>query len=502
MGKILPASAILVVFMIMAGLNRGFDISDEGLYVLLADPLQANVAGIFNYDLLLKLNYQLFGYSFSLVELRFLRLLLYLAGAWALIGFWKNVAEEHKLDWSHFWILCLGIFSGYAFLPPTLSYNSLTVVLTCFWLKLISEAEFSVKTVILLGVVLAFFAYVKISLVMIFILMTILAILFLKKENPFKVVLLFLPFIFLELIFFMLLDENALTRLTDGIPLNRQRPTYQLVHLIKSVLVGVFWVAIPAFFFFGVGYLGRTKKNALYNIMAIVAIGGFCLVCFLTHVTEEWNHIVLIFSAAVLGYYFGKGPSPFGILNLWAIILFLLPFLLHFGSNVYWLRIGIHYWVFWIMAFFLLSKIEPRKLSIPISFISLVLVFNGIWWHPFGLDTPLWTEKVEWIRNGNETIYIDREQVELAKKIKEWKSLSGNTELLAAYRIPGLVWLADLRIPYSPGFWEERQLIIFFKSQPKEMIYCNLEALPKDWSFGHAKNLGQIQGNNFQLLWD
>ena len=127
MSKLAPFAVMACVFLVFTGINRGFDISDEGLYVLLADPRQDNVAGIFNYDLIFKLIYQGIGYSFSLVELRILRLIGYLMGALALTGFWKNVSAEPKMSAEVFWISCLGLFSVMVFclLPyPTIRSRS------------------------------------------------------------------------------------------------------------------------------------------------------------------------------------------------------------------------------------------------------------------------------------------------------------------------------------------------------------------------------------------
>ena len=62
----------------------GFDISDEGLYAFLADPLQPNPQAVFNYDLFFKLIFSLTELKFSLIQLRLLRLLGYLIAAWSL----------------------------------------------------------------------------------------------------------------------------------------------------------------------------------------------------------------------------------------------------------------------------------------------------------------------------------------------------------------------------------------------------------------------------------
>ena len=116
----------------------GFDISDEGLYAFLADPLQPNPQAVFNYDLFFKLIFSLTELKFSLIQLRLLRLLGYLIAAWSLALFFKNYFAHKKASWQIFSFIFIGICLGYAFLPQTLSYNSLNVTLSCVWLAVLS----------------------------------------------------------------------------------------------------------------------------------------------------------------------------------------------------------------------------------------------------------------------------------------------------------------------------------------------------------------------------
>lgn len=500
--RLLVASVICIVLLVLAGLNRGFDISDEGLYVLLADPRQANVAGIFNYDLFFKLIYLLFGYEFTLVDLRLIRLISYLFGAWALMGFWKNISGEEKSDFRVFWIACLGIFVGYAFLPPTLSYNSLVVVLTCFWLKYLSKPALSWWSILGLGFVIALMAYVKIS-VLPFLMLISLLVIWVKNLDKLKLTLvLFLPLLVLECFFWLTLGENAAMRLWEGIPSNRYRPTYQFTYLIKSVLVGIFWPILLAVLFFLCGYTARFKKVTLGYFVWLLASGVGFWVAYQTHITPEWNHLVLLFSAAVIAYRMGKRELGLFELNPWMLLLFILPFALHFGSNVYWLRIGTHYWVFWILGLMLIAKSKVGSFALPLAMLSILLVFNGIWWHPFGQERPLWTEKLPLHRTAGEVIYLNAEEIVIAEKIKGLKIGEGRYEILAAYRIPGLVWLAGKNVPFSPGFWELAQIETFFKNQPQQLIYSGQEELPRKWRFHHQSDLGSFQGNRILHLWN
>lgn len=501
MNKLLAGASILCVVMVIFGINRGFDYSDEGLYVMLADPFQENVAGIFNYDLFFKLVHHSTGYSFSIVELRILRLLSYFAGAWALASFWKNISGEQKIRFEIFWISCLGLFAGYAFLPPTLSYNSLAVVLVCLWLSLLSKEEMWRSTYFFLGLILAVLVYVKVTTALLLFPLSFLILIFWKKLKALSFLLLVLPLILVELSFLALFGENALTRLQEGIPLNTQRTGYNLGLMVKSIAVGGFWIASSGILFFGLGYL-KKSKSSFFIAMQIIAGFAIVVISYLTHITDEWNHLALLFVAAFFGFQYGYGNFKPTKTNLWVLLLFLLPFILHFGSNVYWLRIGIHYFVFWILAGLWLFKNLDWEMEIVISLLCIILVFNGIWWHPFNHEKPLWSEKTTWQIGEREKVFLDPELVSILIEISKFKDQQANPRLLAAYRIPGLPWLVGASIPYSPGIWEKTQLDGFFEDKPKAMIYNKLQNLPEGWKFKHSRYLGAYRSDSLQLLWD
>ena len=498
--KILCGATMLCLAIILIGINRGFDISDEGLYLLLANPLQENQAGIFNYDLFFKALFRFTGYTFSLVQLRLLRLLTYILAALALAGFWKNISGQPKIKSEILWISCLGLFLGYAFLPPTLSYNSLTVVLTSFWLFLITKEQKSFPSILLLGFLLAVWVYVKITLVMIFLPLTFLILIFWKKVKPIYSLGLILPFLALELLFLLLFEENAFLRLQQGIPLNTQRDGYQIGLMVKSIAVGGFWMVLTGAIFAGIAFC-RNRESSLYPAMKIIAAFSLLPICYLTHITEEWNHLFLLAWAGFFGYQAGIGAFKPSKINLWFLLLILLPFFLHFGSNVPWLRIGIHYLVFWVLAARWIRKDLTWEVNLGTGLLAVFLVFNGIWWHPFGHEKPLWSHKIEWeIEEG--AILIDPELAQIASEISDFNRQFSHSQILAAYRIPGLASLTGVTIPLSPTVWEQTQLSALFREKPSAMVYNKLEDLPENWTFRHHQDLGIFRSDTLQLLWD
>ena len=499
MVKFLAGASFVCIAMVLAGVNRGFDISDEGLYVLLADPHQQNVAGIFNYDLFFKLIFKLTGYSFSLVELRITRLLSYLAGAYALARFWKNIRNESQPRPEIFLISLLALMAGFAFLPPSLSYNSLSVVLICFWLGLVSGREVTFSVGLAIGLLLSLLVYIKVTLALIFIPLSILV---LWKRSRLQILFtLLVPFLLFELLFLGFFGENACTRLFAGIPHTSSRPSYQIGSMLKSIAVGGFWIACSATLFFIVGYARRVNSK-LGILFFVIATMGIVTLSYLTHITEEWNHLVLILTAGGLGYCFGRGSEKATPPSLWLGLLLLLPFFLHLGSNVYWLRIGIHYWVFWVLAAMLCFENGMQWVKIAVPLITVLLVFNGIWAHPFGQDKPLWAQKHPWNRDGRETVQLDPELLGIMDALREGGGDDPSQPILAAYRIPGLAWLSGTQVPFSPGIWDQNQLNTFFETKPEKMIFNHLDSLPPDWRYTQHRDLGTYQGDSLQLLWD
>ncbi|MBN7812929.1 hypothetical protein J0A68_18375 [Algoriphagus sp. H41] len=484
--------------MVLAVANRGFDISDEGLYVLLADPLQENQAGIFNYDLFFKLLFRATGYSFSLVELRILRLLSYLLGAWALAAFWKNIRSEVKLSAEMFALCFLGLLFGYGFLPPTLSYNSLAVVLLCFWLYHVSFPQADLGRMLFIGVILGLLVYVKISLALVFYPLT-LFILW-KKTRPASLFALFLPLLLLELLCQAVVGESASSRLALGIPQTGLRPGYQVGVMLKVIAVGVLWTLLPAGAFALLGYLRRTRQVYFYLLLLPVIVGAIWI-CKLTSIAEEWTHVVLIGGAGLLGFCFAYYPRLPVKFNPWAVLLFLFPYLLHFGSNVYWLRIAVHYGVFWMLGLYFCFGHLRKEVLVLASVFAVVLVFNGLWWHPFGQDEALWKEKVAWVRPGGGQVYLDPVLVKILKGMDGDKTGERAGELLAIYRMPGLAWLSGKRLPNTPGIWDREQLDFFIRHQPEQVVYNQQQALPAEWVFGHRHVLGTYQQDSLIKLW-
>ena len=449
MSKSLYFFLAVVLFLVLWSLNKGFDISDEGLYSMMTLPQQENDLGLFNYDLFFQVIYLISKKSFSLVELRILRLLGYFLGAFALLRFLKSQRVSPFSDIESFSILLIFLTGGYAFLPASLSYNSLLVVFSSIWLWILFSTGFKgLGKGLGLGIILAFIFYVKFPVAVLLFLLTGLFLWLQNQANWRNWILIPVPFCLFEGIFWFITDENASIRLWRNLNVYQLRPGYSLDLVLKSPLVGVFWILGAI----GIGWvLAKTYKSRTgiyYPILGLVCI-SFVSLIFWTHITQEWNHVLLLAWAGMSAFELGKRKTQLSLDPVfWLLVL--LPFILHFGSNVYWLRIGIHYLVFWILAAwyagFLHSKIITSSAAV-----LVLLIFIGLVAQPFQ-QVPLWRQNQTWNIPSNSRLQLDSELVQILEKLQP--KLVEQDEILCLYRNPGFAYLLGKRIPRHPVYWE------------------------------------------------
>ncbi|MBN7817540.1 hypothetical protein [Algoriphagus pacificus] len=496
---LLTFSCLFSLALILFGINKGFDWSDEGLYLLLLDPDQENFAGVYFYDLFFKLAFQGFGTKLGIIDSRVLRLLFYFLAAIFCSEFWKNLKQKSTYSWNYAVVFLLALFSGYAFLPPSLSYNSLSVVIACAWLTLISKESGKLLTHLLIGFLLALLVYVKITAAFTLGVIT-MGLWFWRKEFNWKSsICLILPFLILELLFYTSLNQSAINRIKNSFDIIGARPDYQWLLLIKNNLVGVFWIALIALPTFLLAIMRYANKS--WNLALIVCLA--LIISYVTMVTQEWSHAIMIGTAAFLAWRIGKTDWRQVPLQekQQLLVLILLPFALHFGSNVYWMRLSIHYWIFWLIGAMLLTSKEEKlikRVGVSISFLSPVLLLSGIWIMPFS-EIPLWNSNTPWEYAPGKHIYLTSEMVEVLENIKAQTIDLKDEEFIAVYRNPGWLVLLDRTSPHSPGFWDKEQLQSIYPDFPagfKAILYFPYQELPNPLpSSFESKEYKMAQGN-------
>jgi hypothetical protein len=465
MQKVLVLFTILVIIF---AIPRGFDISDEGVYALLAVPSQKNIAGIFNYDLFFKLFYKITGIEFGLIGLRILRLITCLIAAASLTIFWGNFAPKEKNKPSVFLISLFGVLGSYGFLAQTLSYNSINLMCGCLWLGLISRQKFTSSALILLGITLALLLYSKITVCLVLSVLT-LGILSwnIDRKEWIKIpIFLSLPLLLMELIFYFALGESGLLRSLAAQEMLAFRPDYHFMIIVKYTLVGVFWSLLVISPFFLAGYLSWIKS--WYSIpVLVISICAFLIISYLTKMTDEINHILLFGTLGVLGYQIGNtsiSKMNFRQVGFLALLI-VFPFILHFGSNVYFLRLGIHYWVFWIFALLFIMRLNNLKEKIIFQFLlpvfTFILIINGISLYAFNYYS-FFQETASFEYRSGKHIRIPLSQSEIYTELKNEIARSGKTGILPIFRNPGLAYMIGETHPKTPGIWSSHQFDYFY----------------------------------------
>ncbi|EAZ82423.2 hypothetical protein ALPR1_09420 [Algoriphagus machipongonensis] len=500
---VLLVSTLLCLCLILVGINRGFDVTDEGLYLLLINPVQENEGAFFNYDLFFKLIYQISSIDFGIIGSRLIRLISYSLGAFFCALFWKNIHEQEDFNWDVFMVSLLAIFGGYSFLPPSLSYNSLSVVLACIWLYCTSIKGEKLQKYICLGIVLALMAYVKITACISLSFLTILILLWRKELKLKGILFLVLPVPILELVFYFFLGESLLTRINTSLSIIQGRPDYDWYLLLKHNLVGIFWFSMVFLPGFILSKWIKINFKAKFFLLAVIVI----IVFYFTKITAEWTHLVMLISAAFLSYVLGQiqWTKISSLHKQLILVLICIPFALHLGSNVYWMRLAIHYWLFWVLAILLVwphFKEVTLGFSSTLATVAFILVFAGRWFQPFE-GIPLWESNTKWEYRQGKNIYLSKEMVDVLRDLKEKTNVIPEGELIAVYRNAGWLVLLNRTSPFNPGIWDKEQLIFHFSKFPKGVegiIYFPYQELPKLNLADYLVNRYQLKQGEMNLL--
>lgn len=497
MDKILSWGILGVYFgVIFFALNKGFDFSDEGMYVLMFDPLQPNVSGLLNYDLFSKLIFQTTGFRFGIVDLRVMRLLLYVLAAGFVLRFWLALFPEDGKNGNRailYPVFLLSLFGGYAFLPQSLSYNSLTVVLSGFLLGIYGPAYWDGKSkfsiLLLTGVLLAFLFYTKITVFFGLLLLILVFELLAKKKIVHILFPILLPLFLMESVFGLVLGKSGLVSLAEAFQLSQIREGYGLLHVLKSLFVGFFWTVL----IFGSGVFGALAfQNGIRNKRLVFALSSFSLAVFSFYwitITEESTYYALFGILFYMGFLsMKKSIRPRDPkVNVLLLVLFCLPFVLHWGSNVYFMRLGVHFlflWVLWTMVWLRTYGEFPqfKKAALVISVFLLPFIVDGLWWRPFGQQS-IFHQTERYIYQENKIIFIDQEQILYLQNLDaNLKTLQAkNLEVLPLYAMPGPIYLLDRQLPKTPGIWNLSHFDTYFADdlKAKVIVFNGSDKLPE-----------------------
>ncbi|AFL85089.1 hypothetical protein Belba_2536 [Belliella baltica DSM 15883] len=482
-------SLLISSFLIIYSWNKGFDLSDEGFYLLMADPLQSNEFNLTRYDLFFKIVHEFFHFEFGIASLRIIRYILYLITLipLALVVIQHNQLTSRTLIFNISITILLSLFLSYGFQPHSLSYNHLNVFFSSCLIfliyKLNNNQALSVWKILWLGLILGFIFYIKISTAL---LLTIVSLVLLIKRHRFtyKLFIIILPLCVFELIFYFRLNQSLLQSVFLHSSLNFNRTDYGIFDLSKNLIVGGVWTSL--FFCSGILIAKSSKiKNLYYKTAFIIFILVIILWCLaMVKIAEPWVFLypaVLLIILGFLSLHYIKKRTRGEDLVIYLLLLF-FPFILHAGSNLYFYWVNIHYSFSWVILIFLISKDNPqlRRFVFLLILGSPLLIWDGLWNRPFQQCGIVENINSYSYREGKE-IYISTSLFNLLGEIKNRLTEHEEIDLIPLYRNPGINYLLGKQVPYIPGYWDQNHFKAIYKEGKNKrlFIYNGVFELPK-----------------------
>ncbi|GHB23710.1 hypothetical protein [Mongoliitalea lutea] len=496
---------LLHLVLVIVAIPRGFDFSDEGLYGLMASPDQENVQRILNYDVFFKLIFQFTSIEFSIIELRFLRLLV-TGVSWIAAMQALRILESKVESWQLV-MLGISVLLSYTFLPQSLSYNHLTVMSGLCMLPIIIKwyhyKKSSLLDVIVIGLLLALLAYVKVTAALGMGLLMVGLLVRSKQLFNWKNLFLYLPFCLMETISYFFLGESrfyeVFIQLMGGVVLVH----YPTSYVVKTLVVGFLWFM----WIFLAGKLIGTTSQFIGNPWIRWSF-GFLMIgwsAYVTFIVPEPSILFVVIFISILGMLSTSAISSSSSVGL-TLLLVGIPWLLHAGSNVYFFRMAIHYLPFWMLFLLSLENTRPRvfkRFFWFFPFASLGLMVYALWLHPFRQPSLLLQNRIYTMGNGQE-ILMDKARMEFLHDIRAYMEQYdvGTDELFSFYQNPGVLYVLGLVHPKVPGVWNAAQLEMLAMDWKdyKLLIFSPEGGSTFPWdAYFEQKYIYEFEGERFEI---
>jgi hypothetical protein len=512
--RVFVLSTISIVFayisyLLLWGLNKGFDITDEGFYLLLyQDNQEAFYSTTFFYNII---KYSL-GHFFTLniLTLRIIRLVFMLITSFIISRYLvmltvTNKNERSFLNIAFFLLSFIGLSSGYTFGPASLSYNHISVfflfisfVLSAFAAEPGSKPYVAIIFMLIAGICTSFVFFTKFSSFFIFLFLQFLF-LFISLTRERRYLLVFFVFglvsgfgyyfifagnigtfypDFLKSI--QLLQSSGYESSSIYLKLLRDFLRFILICGFSSIVVGLYFLA---------GRYPKTGKNDV--ISKIILFIGFIIVTFIFYKTGliaySGKYLYLFFIAFGIALIHGRNSQMKLSKNrMYGLVLFFaIPFIASFGSNN-GILINSIFGIGLVLPFiWLLLKERSRELYVIIISIIITTTLDI---HINYINNPY---RINKLTEQTEKLYFLKDNADLMTDKKTWdliyqlnESLKDfdltTTPIIGIYKMPGVIYLLG---GYSPGYilWNESQKDIFFLALKRtSMDITNSIVLVKD----------------------
>lgn|GEM_PF-5317990 len=464
----------IVLLILFFALGKGVDLTDEGLYFALSQPMQDNYFAQLNQNILFSLFYELTGISFGLKGLRLLKFLLLITSFFAIYP----ILKYYRVG--RFWcfICFFGLFGHYAYFGQSLSYNTLTFFFYCiflkylfthlfqskndfpaFWSGFFSSLAFVSKSttgLLLLALGVVFFLILSWNLN--------------RRFNFIKPTLIFISGFIIVQFFLSLLfvDYNFFEVIKNGLELGSYNSTHNKLSIIKYPLSAFKWILILMFS----GFLLRLtldsdklNKKITYFLSTLILLLWFYLSHDRLDLYRFYEFSFLLFSYFLIGYSL-KNMINFDFESIILLsILLISPLIVSFGTISYHFKGGVLYSFFLFVLLSILNRYEYDKshfVKFGIIVIVLLLtskIFLNTIYLPFKQPSLLSQLKPYTYLNERK-ILLPQNYYDYLTKLNHVfdKYTSKEDKILGLYEMPGDILLAGRYHAINPCFWEQYQL--------------------------------------------
>lgn len=470
---------ITVFFILFYSIDKGIDLTDEGLYLALSQPTQENYFAQLNQKVIFDIFYNFFGISFGLIGLRILKFIFLIVSFMAfypLLNYFKI-----KLFWK---IFCFfGLFSQYAYFSQSLSYNTLAFFFYCLFFSFLFIYIFYSKNLlfVLFAGVFASFAFLAKSttglLLVVFGLLFCLLLTF-KLTKKHEAVLIFSSFLvgfsIMQFAFGLSSKEyNFFQTILNGFDLSSYNSTHNTLALLKYPLSSFRWIIVLIL----AGYFIRISiQEKKLNFKIILFLLGLSLFFWfiLSHdrldIYRTYEFSFLALTYLLIGF------SMTSIVNFQLekkLLLFLIlisPLIVSFGTNSYYFKGGVLYSFFPFLILAILNN-NIDIYSNYIKYIGLLVIilitskiFLNVIYMPFK-QPQLLGSFTKYSYLTDKSIYLPDSYNYYLTDLKQiFEKYTGTTDkILGLYEMPGDILLAGRFHAINPCFWEPYQLEFYLK---------------------------------------
>lgn len=488
--------AIICFFVILWISNKGIMLPDEGVFYAYLNPNTENYHSVINYDLLFKLLYRYTSLQLGIWESRILRITCFLF----VFLLYLYICRKYSFSTPQIGFLFLCVFAGYGIMPQSISYYSLSFIFTSFFIFLyfLFGNNYSKRDAFLYflqGVLCSLLFLVKPTIgIILLILIFIRAVLFLFQKNKYLFFIsLFIPILAFSLFQFWLHVEFPHYSFRGVIEIGNEFQSikqYSTGYIFEKLFSAVKWsfLLMLCGYLFSKEIIISSKHIILSNTFKYLSAFAIIFVFILQHYGSNKfgisEYSLTSISFVVLGVLIPKIDFYKVSVNelFLYMVLFLMPFVCQFGSNVYFFRICQNFAFFWWLLIFILihkAGYSFHRFSYLYFVLSGLILFNiyqnHIKWQILSAEKfhkqPFKTEI------SNKPIFISALQKDYFNSISllfnKYNNPSNKKYVLGLYQMPGDILFSGGNIFLNPLTWNSESLNTILENREVDQVAVN-----------------------------